>query len=132
MATNDGYQPGNRLSLPCSAPATPKSGDAVMVGDMPAVALTNEGDGGNLPANTSVQTDGVWWLYVRGENAAGAGAAITVPGTRVYFDAAMAVNDPDGNPIRLNLDATNGKSYGYCLDPVASGANARVRVKVGY
>ena len=127
MATNDAYQPGNRLSLPCSAPATPKSGDPVLVGDLPGVALLDEGAGGNDAANTSIQTDGVWKLLVRGENAAGTGTALTV-GQKIYYDAAMS----DAGGAHLNADATNGKYFGYVLEAVASAATARVNVKVGY
>lgn len=122
MATNQVFVPGNRLSLVCSQPATPASGDPVLVGQIPGVALTDEAEGGNATGYTSIQTDGVWDLSVKGENNAG-NTAVAV-GDILYYDSAATV--------KINKDNTNGVRYGYALEAVDSGATATIRVKVGY
>jgi predicted RecA/RadA family phage recombinase len=58
MAKNRKYARGNQLSLVCTQPATPASGDPVLVGQLPTVALTAE----QADGTTTVQTDGVFLL----------------------------------------------------------------------
>lgn len=122
MATNQEFLPGDALSLPCSQPADPVSGDPVLVGQMPGIALTDQGAGGNDADKTSVKTEGVWNFEAKGENNAG-NTAIGV-GDIAYYDAAAAV--------KLNKDNTNGVRFGYFLDALDSGATGVVRVKLGY
>jgi predicted RecA/RadA family phage recombinase len=122
MALNQEFVPGNRLSLPCTQPATPASGDPVLVGQMPGVALTDEGDGGNVATNTSIQTDGVWNFLVEAVVAAG-NSAVAV-GDILYYDSAAT--------IKINKDVTNGVRFGYALDTVTSGSSGTIRVKIGY
>lgn len=122
MATNQVFLPGNRLSLVCSQPATPASGDPVLVGQIPGVALVDEGEGGNATGETTIQTDGVWDLTVEGAN--GAGNVAVAVGDILYYDSAAT--------IKINKDNTNGVRFGYALEAVSSGANAVIRVKVGY
>lgn len=118
MATNRKYEHGQALALVCSSPATPASGDPVLIGQIPGVALTDEDAAGK----TSVQMDGVFDLSVKGEDAAG-NAAVAV-GDILYYEA--------GQTPPLNKDATNGVRFGYALEVVASGATATIMVKVGY
>ena len=47
MATNTAFGDGRMLSAVASAPTTPASGDPVLIGQIPGVAVTDEGDGGN-------------------------------------------------------------------------------------
>lgn len=122
MALNQEFTPGNRLSLPCTAPTTPASGDPVLIGQIPAIALTDEGAGGNAATHTSVQTDGVWNLLAEGVTGGG-NSAIAV-GDILYYDAAAT--------IKINKDVTNGVRYGYALDTVSSAASGTIRVKLGY
>jgi predicted RecA/RadA family phage recombinase len=122
MATNQEYTPGNRLSLPCTQPATPESGDPVLVGQLPGVALVNEAAGGNPANHTSIQTDGVWNFNSEAVNNAG-NSAIAV-GDIAYYDAAAV--------IKINKDNTNGVRFGYFLDALDAGATGVIRVKVGY
>jgi predicted RecA/RadA family phage recombinase len=61
MATNRKYESGKQLAVACTAPATPSSGDPVLFGQRPGVALTDE-DAAGL---TTVQFDGVFDLSVQ-------------------------------------------------------------------
>lgn len=119
MAKNKVFHNGRQLSLVCSAPATPESGDPVLVGQIPGVALTDE----RADGTTSVDMEGVFDLAVEGKDSANANTAVAA-GDIVYYDAA--------NTIKLNKDSTNGVRYGYALEAIASGQNAVIRVKVGY
>lgn len=118
MATNTVHMWTESLDLTCSAPTTPASGDPVLCGQIPGVALTAERSDGT----TTVACDGVFNLSVKGE-AAGGNTAITV-GMIVYYEA--------GQTPPLNIDATNGVRYGYALGAVSSGATTTIPVKVGY
>lgn len=122
MATNIVYEQGVQLDLAVTnhlgAGANPASGDPVLVGQIPGVALTDEGADGL----TTVKTDGVAELAVTGDNAGGTGVAIAV-GDIVFLD------DADGE---INADATNGVRFGYALGAVGSLATATIQVKIGY
>lgn len=119
MAKNKIFAEGDQLSLVCSQPATPKSGDPVLVGQVPGVALTDE----RADGTTSVDTKGVFDLPVEGKDAANANTTVSV-GDIVYYDSV--------NTIKLNRDNTNGVRFGYALAALASGASGTIRVKVGY
>ena len=41
-------------------PATAESGDPVLVGNIPGVALVDEGDGGNGTGNITIDWGGIW------------------------------------------------------------------------
>ena len=119
MAKNKIFHDGRQISAVCSQPATPKSGDPVLVGQIPGVALTDERTDGT----TSVDTQGIFDLAVEGKDAANANTTVSV-GDVVYYDSA--------NTIKLNRDNTNGVRFGYALAALASGASGTIRVKVGY
>lgn len=120
MAKNQvyAYDENKALSAVCSAPATPASGDPVMIGQIPGVALTAERTDGT----TTVATDGVWSLSVKGENNAG-NVAVAV-GDILYYEA--------GQTPPVNKDNVAGIRFGYALAAVGSGATATIPVKVGY
>lgn len=122
MATNQVFDQADQLSVPCTQPATPVSGDPVLFGQRPGVALTDEGDGGNIATETTVKFSGVYEFSVKGEtttdNAIAAGAIL-------YYDAAAT-------PHKLNADASNGVRFGYAMDAVGSGVTATIRVIIGY
>lgn len=111
MAKNLYMNDGRYLSQVATQPATPASGQPVMVGDIPGVALVNEGAGGNDPTETSIDTGGVYMLLVTG--------AIT-EGAIVYFVVA------DGT---LTATVGTNKRFGYAL---AAGTSVAVPVKIGY
>jgi predicted RecA/RadA family phage recombinase len=119
MARNKIFDRGVQLSAVCSQPATPKSGDPVLVGQMPGVALTDERTDGT----TSVDFEGVFDLVVEGKDAANANIAVAA-GDIVYYDTA--------NTIKLNKDGTNGVRFGYALEAITSGQSDTIRVRLGY
>lgn len=119
MSKNDVYLPApDTLNAVCSAPTTPASGDPVMIGQIPGVALRAEDAAGN----TTVAIKGVFTLSVKGEGAAG-NAAVAV-GDILYYEA--------GQTPPVNKDATNGIRYGYALEAVTSGATTSIKVLLGY
>ncbi|MFI6296849.1 capsid cement protein [Nonomuraea sp. NPDC050790] len=118
MATNQVYDEGDQFAVVCSAPTTPASGDPVLVGQLPGVALIAE----NADGLTTVKFNGVYRLSVKGEGAGG-NAAVAV-GDILYYEA--------GQTPPVNKDATNGVRFGYALDAVSSGATTTIRVKIGY
>lgn len=117
MAKNIILEDGDQIALAATDPATPVSGDPVVVGQLPGVALVNEDAAGN----TTVKTNGVASLSVKGIDAGG-NSAVAV-GDIVYYTAA--------DTPKLSKKAT-GVRFGYALDPVTSGATATIRVKIGY
>lgn len=118
MAKNTVYMWTKTRPLVCSFPTTPQSGDPVLCGAIPGVALTAEDSNGA----TTVALDGVFDLSVKGEGAGG-NAAIAV-GAIVYYEA--------GQTPPLNVDGTNGVRFGYALGAVTSGATSTIPVQVGY
>lgn len=116
MATNRVKETANRLALP--VPDGTISGDPLVLGDLPCVAVTDQDEW--TEGEASVQTDGSWRFEVKGEGPGG-NEAISV-GERIYIDT-------DGE---MNTDETNGKPFGYALEAVASGETKEIEVKVGY
>lgn len=115
MATNRKFAAGDALSVVATAPATPSSGDPILVGQLPGVALTDERADGTV----SAQFNGVFELPVKGAD--GAGNAAIAAGDIVYYDGG-----------EINADDTNGVRFGYALEAVLSGATTTIDVKVGY
>lgn len=122
MALNLVEPDGKILVAVASAPATPASGDPVMIGQIPGVALTAEGGGGNISTETTIATCGIFALSVKGENAAGNSAVAL--GDILYYEA--------GQTPPINKDSTNGIRFGYALGTVTSGSTATINVRVGY
>lgn len=114
MAVNTVYMWTKSRPLTCSAPTTPASGDPVLYGQIPGVALTDEGADGI----TTVALDGVFNLPVKGETTTNAAVSA---GDIVYYDAGV-----------INKDATNGVRFGYALAAVSSGATTTIPVEIGY
>jgi predicted RecA/RadA family phage recombinase len=113
MATNQVFEHGDQFVVVATEPATPQSGDPILVGQLPGVALTDE----NADGEVTAKFNGVWEFPVEAE-----GGAIT-PGAIVYYDAADdALNNSSSGNIR----------FGYALDEVDNAATATIRVKIGY
>lgn len=121
MAVNRLYAQGNRTLPPSGitaqnkAGSAGKSGDPVLIGQIPGV-LMNDAD---ALGNGVMQKDGIFNLSVKGENNVG-NAAITL-GARLYLDSAKTV---------LNADNTK-VFFGYALAGVGSGATTTIPVQVG-
>lgn len=118
MATNIVQEHGDDLYVAVTAPGTPASGDPVLVGQMPGVALTDE----QADGKTSVKTNGTAKLLAKGETTTD--AAISA-GDIVYYDSAAT-------PHKINKDSTNGVRFGYALEAVGSGVTKTILVKIGY
>jgi predicted RecA/RadA family phage recombinase len=121
MAKSQVFDDGEQFAVVCSDPAVPVSGDPVVAGQLPGVALiTEEADG-----LTTIKTNGVYNLAVKGVTTAAAGSAVAV-GDIIYY---VAANTP-------KLSKASGDSgavrFGYALAAVASGATATIPVKIGY
>lgn len=110
---------GRFINAACTSPAAPKSGDPVLVGQIPGVAVTDEGDGGNAATETTVCTKGIFDLSVKGHNGS-AGGAVGV-GALIYYKSTAT-------PV-LNLDSS-GVAFGYALEAVDSGDTATIKVLV--
>lgn len=117
MAANQVFPNGRQLSLAATEPATPVSGDPVLVGQMPGVALTNEDAAGN----TTIDFGGVYDLSVKGID--GVGNSAVAVGDILYYVAG------DTPPISKK---NTGVRFGYALETVTAGATATINVKVGY
>lgn len=118
MAANTTYMWTKSRPLTCTAPTTPASGDPVLCGQIPGVALADE----DADGVTTVALDGVFDLSVKGENAGGNNAVAA--GDILYYEA--------GQTPPLNKDATNGVRFGYARAAVSSGATTTIPVEVGY
>lgn len=110
MARNRHYAEATQFPLP--VPEATESGDALVIGDLPCVALTDRDDDGEA----TVQTDGAFLFPVTGDDGA-VGA-----GDLVYIDGS-------GD---LTNDASGNTRFGYALEAVGSGSTTTIPVKVGY
>jgi predicted RecA/RadA family phage recombinase len=114
MALNEIMRPGWKQSVVCSAPAAPDSGDPVLYGFLTGVALTDEGGGGNIATETTVDFGpAVWDLPVT--DAVGGGIAV---GATLFLDAAA---------VGVSNDSS-GLFFGFALEAVGVGATATINV----
>lgn len=118
MAKNTVYMWTESLPLVCTAPASPQSGDPVLYGQLPGVALAPK-DTNNV---TTVALNGVFELSVKGEN--NAGNTAVAAGDVLYYEA--------GQTPPINKDNVAGVRYGTAMAAVASGATTTIPVRVGY
>ncbi len=118
MATNMIIQWTKSRALTCSYPATPASGDPVVCGKIPGVALAAEDTAGV----TTVALDGQFTLSVKGEDASGNSAV--ADGDILYYE--------QGQTPPVDKDATNGVRFGYARGAVVSGATTSIAVEIGY
>lgn len=117
MAKNTTYMWTRSRPLVCTDPATPASGDPVICGQIPGVALANEdADGG-----TSVALDGAFDLSVKGID--GSGNSAVAAGDILYY---VSADTP-----KLSKK-TSGVRFGYAHAAVTSGATATIAVEIGY
>lgn len=117
MAKNEVYKNGDYLSLAATDPATPASGDPLLVGQLPGVAQTAEDAAGN----TSTALKGVFNLSVKAID--GGGNSAVAVGDLIYYVT--------GDTPKLSKKAT-GVRFGYALGAITSGSTATIPVRVGY
>lgn len=124
MATNRVYADGTQLSVEptehVGGETTVESGDAILFGSLPGVALTDEAD-----SEVTAQFDGVFELEVHGDDGSDTSSETEInAGDIVYFDATGA--------NELNVNSSDGTRFGYALEGVDAGAETVIQVKVGY
>jgi predicted RecA/RadA family phage recombinase len=121
MSANMVYKWSKTRPLTCSDPATPASGDPVVEGQIPGVALAAE-DAAGL---TTVALDGDFNLSVKGVTTGASGSAV-VAGDILYYV-------PGNTPKLSKASGDSGAvRFGYARGAVNSGATATIRVQVGY
>lgn len=118
MAKNRVHLTGRYLSLAATDPAIPASGDPCIVGILPGVSVTAE----RADGTTSIQTDGVFNLSVKGVITGPANSAVAI-GDLIYYNTAQTP--------KLSKDV-GGVRFGYALGTITSGSTATIPVKVGY
>lgn len=120
MATNRKHVLARQIKAACTYPATPASGDPVLIGMLPGVALTNEDTDGN----TIVDTGGSYMLSVLGSAASGATGSAVAVGDILYY--------VDGHTGSVICKQATGVRFGYALGAVVDGATTSIEVKLGY
>ncbi len=110
-------QPGKTINAVCSDPATPASGAPVRVGTIAGVAITKEGEGGNAATETTVATEGVFNLPVKGVD--GGGNSAVAIGDKIYY--------VDADNPKLSKKVA-GALFGKALGTVNLGATATIPV----
>jgi len=121
MSTNEVFQDGDWLSVTCTHPTTPASGDPVRYGELVGVAQTAE----RADGTTSVTFKGVHLLSVKGID--GGGNSAVAVGDKLYY------TDADTPP--LSKKAT-GRFAGYAVETktstgaVVSGATTTIPVRL--
>lgn len=118
MATNLIQPDAYKLSVICTNPTTPASGDPVRMGSLTGVAITDESAGGNASGYTSVDfSQSVYNLSVKGVDGDG-NSAVAVGDTIFYVDA---------DTPKLSKKSA-GYFFGFALETVQSGATATIKV----
>jgi predicted RecA/RadA family phage recombinase len=116
MATNTVYPWTIARPLTCTDPAVPASGDPVLCGQIPGVALTAEDPAGV----TAVALNGQFNLSVKGVDQNGNSAVAA--GDAIYYVT--------GDTPKLSKKNT-GVLFGYAFAAVTSAATATIPVEVG-
>jgi len=113
MAKNREYAKANEVKLP--VPEGTKSGDPLILGGLPAVALQDRQSDGEA----TCQFDGAYRLSVEAKNKAG-NKAIGVGDILFMKGGKLGVNNEEGT------------RYGYALAAIESGKTEVIVVKIGY
>jgi predicted RecA/RadA family phage recombinase len=117
MADNIIHEHGDQLFRKVTVPASGAlSGDPVLCGQRPGVALTDQDANGYA----TVKFNGSAQLSVKGTT--GSDAAVT-PGDLLYY---VAANTP-----KLSK-TTSGVRFGYAAEAIGSGSTATTTVDIGY
>lgn len=121
MAKNRLYATGQHISVVCSHPTTPLSGQPVRVGPLVGVAEGNERTDGTTTVDFG---PAVYSLSVKGVNDAG-NSAVAVGDQLYYVDADVGT----GTGFLSKKDT--GRFAGIALDAVTSGSTASIAVLIG-
>jgi predicted RecA/RadA family phage recombinase len=118
MADNRKFENGRKMSVTCSHPAAPSSGQPVRYGELTGVALTDERTAGDTTVDFG---PGVYNLSVKGVNDGG-NSAVAEGDKLFYVDA--DINDGSG----FLSKKTSGRFFGFALAAVNAGATATIAV----
>jgi predicted RecA/RadA family phage recombinase len=121
MAKNIRFRPGDAVSIVATDPAIPASGDPLLMGQIPGVALKNEMADGTVSALLECVAD----LSVKAVTTAGAGSAVAA-GDILYY---VPANTPK---ISKAVGDAGAIRFGYALDALTISTIGTIRVKVGY
>lgn len=121
MAKNQVFDDGEQFAVACTDPTTPVSGDPVIYGQIPGVALINE----EADGKTTIKTNGVYNFAVKGVTTAASNAAIA-EGDILYY---VPANTPK---LSKAVGDTGAVRFGYAMGAVTSGATTTIPVKIGY
>lgn len=113
MAKNMVHRDAKQLSVTCTDPTTPASGDPVRCGERCGVALKDELADGTC----SVQFQGGFTLSVKGVD--GSGNSAVVQGDKLYY--------VDADTPKISKKAT-GHFFGYAGAAITSGSTASIEV----
>lgn len=106
------------LSVAATHPSAPVSGDPVRFGELTGIALNDEGEGGNIATETSVDFGAfVANLSVKGVD--GSGNSAVAAGDAIYY--------VDADTPKLSKKAS-GYFYGFAIGTVGSGLTATIEV----
>lgn len=115
MAKNEVYERGESLLL--AVPEGTVSGDPVVAGSIPGVAMFDRDSAGKA----MVKTTGVFTFSVKGVD--GSGNSAVAVGDILYYVS--------GDTPKISKKAT-GVRFGYALQTITSGSTATIQVKLGY
>lgn len=115
MAKNLVHSQARQLSVTCTDPATPASGDPVRYGERCGVALVAE----NAAGKTSVQFEGGFTLSVKGVD--GSGNSAVAEGDKLFY--------VDADTPKISKKAT-GHFFGYAAAAITSGSTASIEVLI--
>jgi predicted RecA/RadA family phage recombinase len=113
MAKNRVFEEADSFPLPVAEGT--KSGDPVVVGQIPGVALTDRQADGTAP----LDHDGAYKFKVVGKNKAG--------NKKIEIGDIVFLKGKE-----LNVNNEEGVRFGYALEVVEAGATTEILVKIGY
>jgi predicted RecA/RadA family phage recombinase len=121
MATNIIFEPGYKQALVVTNPASPASGDPIRIGTLTGIAEVDEGDGGNVSTETSVNIGPFVAEFYVDDNV---GGGIAVGDSIYYHDTAT------GTPsTHLNNDPSGADAFfGVAQEVVTANATTNIRV----
>lgn len=121
MATNRRYATGQHISVACSHPATPASGQPVRVGPLVGVAETSERTDGSTTVDFG---PAVYALSTKGVNDSG-NSAVAVGDQLFYVDSDI------GSGTGFLSKKDTGRYAGVALEAVDSAATTTINVLIG-
>lgn len=122
MALNRVRKDGKHLSVICTNPTTPASGDPVRFNKFTGVALVNESAGGNPTGYTSVDFGDSVWDVVVDDNE---GTGIAVGDIIYYHDTGTGTGS-----VHLNNSSTGADAvFGFALETVGANATTLINVR---